>query len=147
MGDTTQLPSLDALKDQAKRLRDALGRQGTQINHSKSLELIAGQHGFRDWNTLHARLGNMPPPQRVLAVGDRVSGRYLGQKFDATVVAVRALTTAYGMTKVTFDFDEAVDVITFESWSSFRKRVTCTLGEDGKTVEKTSNGVPHVELA
>ena len=33
-------------------MRDTLGRQGTAINHSKALELIAAQYGFRDWNTL-----------------------------------------------------------------------------------------------
>jgi hypothetical protein len=146
MGDTTQLPSLEDLKDQAKRLRDALARQGTIINHSKSLELIAGQYGFRDWNTLHAKIGNMPPPRRALAIGDRVSGQYLGQKFVGTVIATKMLTSAYGMSRVTFDFDEAVDVITFESWSAYRKRVTCTLDEDGRTLEKTSNGVPHMVL-
>ena len=147
MGDITQLPSLEDLKDQAKRLRDALARQGTQINHSRSLELIAGQFGFRDWNTLHAGIGNMPPPKRALAIGDRVSGHYLGQTFTGKVIAIKTLTSAHGMSKVTFDFDEPVDVITFESWSAFRKRVTCTLGEDGRTIEKTSNGVPHMQLA
>ena len=147
MGDITQLPSLEDLKDQARRLRDALARQGTTVNHSKSLELIASQYGFRDWNTLHARIGNTPPPKRVLAIGDRVSGYYLGQSFNGKVIAIKTLTSAHGMQQVTFDFDEAVDVITFESWSAFRKRVTCTLDEDGRTVEKTSNGVPHMVLA
>jgi hypothetical protein len=146
MGDTTQFPSLEDLKDQAKRLRDALARQGTTINHSRSLELIAGQHGFRDWNTLHARIGNMPPPKRALSIGDSVAGHYLGQKFTGKVVAIKTLTNAHGLSKVTFDFDEPVDVITFDSWSAYRKRVTCTLGEDGKTVEKTSNGAPHMVL-
>jgi hypothetical protein len=147
MGDTTQLPSLEEMKDQARRLRDALARQGTTVNHAKSLELIAGQHGFRDWNTLHAKIGNMPPPPKVLSIGDRVTGHYLGQAFAGTVIAIRTLTSAQGLQKVTFDFDEAVDVITFESWSAFRKRVTCTLGEDGRTIEKTSNGEPHMVLA
>ena len=146
MGETTQLPSLEDLKDQAKRLRDALARQGTITNHSKSLELIAGQYGFRDWNTLHAKIGNMPPPRRVLSIGDRVSGHYLGQAFTGTVIAIKTLTSAHGMSRVTFDFDEAVDVITFESWSAYRKRVTCTLDEDGRTLEKTSNGQPHMVL-
>ena len=144
MGDTTQLPSLDALKDQAKRLRDALARQGTQINHSKSLELIASQYGFRDWNTLHAKLGNRMP-KRALALGDKASGRYLGKAFTGRVIAVQRMT-AGNMTRVTFDFDEAVNVSQFESFAVMRKRVVCMLDEDGRTVEKTSNGVPHVEL-
>lgn len=146
MGDTTQLPSLEALKDQAKRLRETLARQGTTINHSRSLELIAGQHGFRDWNTLHARIGNMPP-KRTLSLGDTASGRYLGKAFTGKVIAMQQLTSAHGMTRVTFDFNEPVNVSQFESFTVFRKRVVCTLGEDGKTVEKTSNGAPHMELA
>ena len=146
MGETSQLPSLEDLKDQARRLRDALARQGSHVNHAKSLELIAGQHGFRDWNTLHARIGNRPPPRKVLALGDRVSGHYLGQAFTGTIIALQTLTSAQGLQRVTFDFDDAVDVITFESWSAFRKRVTCTLNEDGRTAEKTSNGRPHMVL-
>lgn len=145
MGEISQLPSLEDLKDQAKRLRDALARQGTHINHSRSLELIAGQYGFRDWNTLHAKRGNQPR-RNTLALGDRVSGRYLGQDFKGQVIAIQTLTSAHGMVRVTFDFDEAVDVVQFDSFSAFRKRVTCTLGEDGRTVEKTSNGQPHMVL-
>lgn len=55
------LPALEGLKEQAKRLRAALEEQGQTITHSKALELIAAQHGFRDWNTLHASVGNRPP--------------------------------------------------------------------------------------
>ena len=145
MGDVTQLPSLDDLKDQAKRLRDALARQGTIINHSKSLELVASQYGFRDWNTLHAKVGNMPP-KRTLSIGDTVSGRYLGARFTGTVIAVQRLTSARGMTRVTFDFDEPVNVSKFESFAVMRRRVVCTLDEDGRTAEKTSDGTPHLVL-
>lgn len=146
MGQAPELPSLDALKDQAKRLRDTLGRQGTAINHSKALELIAAQYGFRDWNTLMGAIGNRPPV-RSYNIGDRVTGHYLGQMFTGTIVAVQTLTSAHGRYRVAFVFDEPVDVITFESWSAYRKRVTCTLDEEGKTVEKTSNGQPHMVLS
>jgi hypothetical protein len=54
------LPSLDALKDQAKRLRSRLASEGEEISHSKSLELISAQYGYRNWNTLHAAVGNRP---------------------------------------------------------------------------------------
>lgn len=145
MGQSPKLPSLDVLKDQAKRLRDTLGRQGTAINHSKALELIAAQHGFRDWNTLMGAVGNRPTV-RSYNIGDQVIGHYLGQMFTGTIIGVQTLTNAHGRTRVTFDFDEPVDVITFESWSAYRKRVTCTLDEEGRTVEKTSNGQPHMVL-
>ena len=140
------LPALDVLKDQARRLRDTLTRQGTTINHSRALELIAGQHGFRDWNTLMAAVGNRPPV-RSYAIGQQVIGEYLGQAFTGTIVAVQTLTSAQGRYRITFDFDEAVDVVTFDSFSAFRKRVTATLDEEGRTVEKTSNGVPHMVLS
>jgi hypothetical protein len=146
MGQAPKLPSLDVLKDQAKRLRDTLGRQGTAINHSKALELIAAQHGFRDWNTLMGVIGNRPTA-RSYAIGDQVIGHYLGQMFTGTIIAVQTLTSAHGRYRVTFDFDEPVDVITFESWSAYRKRVTCTLDEEGRTLEKTSNGQPHMVLS
>jgi hypothetical protein len=145
MGNTTQLPTLDALKDQARRLRETLARQGTAINHARSLELIAGQHGFRDWNTLHAKIGNMPP-KRGLALGDTARGRYLGKSFTGTVVALQQMG-AGGMTRVTFDFAEPVNVSAFDSFKVLRKRVVATLGSDGRTIEKTSNGLPHLELA
>ena len=54
----TPLPALDGLKEQARRLRAALGSEGQTLSHSKALELVAAQHGFRDWNTLHAHIGN-----------------------------------------------------------------------------------------
>jgi hypothetical protein len=146
MADRAKLPSLEDLKDQAKRLRETLARQGTQINHSKALELIAGQHGFRDWNTLHAKIGNEPPGP-TLSLGAKVSGQYLGQAFTGEIIAIQALTSAHGKYRVTFDFDEPVDVVTFESFSAYRKRVTVTLGEDGQTTERTSNGRPHMVLA
>ena len=38
---TPPLPSLDTLKDQAKRLRASLADEGTTIGHSRALELIA----------------------------------------------------------------------------------------------------------
>jgi len=146
MGQKTQLPSLDSLKDQAKRLRETLARQGTEIIHSKALELIAGQMGFRDWNTLYAAVGN-ESPRLTLSIGEKVKGRYLGQDFTGRIIAVHALTNAHGRYRVTFDFDEAVDVVTFDSFSAFRKRVTCTLDEDGRTIERTSNGLPHMVLS
>lgn len=141
----TTLPTLDAIKEQARRLRQTLAHAGTAVSHSKSLELLAAQHGFRDWNTLVAAIGNRKP--FTLSPGDRVSGHYLGQAFSAEVIAVEAMTSAPGRKRVTFHFDEPVDVVTFDSFSAFRRRVTATIGEDGRTVEKTSNGRPHLELA
>ena len=139
------LPSLDALKDQAKRLRSRLASEGEAISHSKSLELVACQYGYRDWNTLHAALGNRPPFNPWM-LGARVKGHYLGHPFEAEILSAQALSAQPGRYRLTFKFDEPVDVVTFESFSAFRQRVTATIDETGRTVERTSNGRPHLEL-
>jgi len=48
MTPTQSLPSLDALKAQAKRLRSALAEEGDFIKHGEALELVARQFGYRD---------------------------------------------------------------------------------------------------
>lgn len=145
MRSNTPLPSLDALKDQAKRLRARFVGEGQPVNHSRALELVAAQYGFRDWNTLYAAVGNRPAFDPWM-LGARVRGHYLGQPFDAEVLGVQALTSQPGRYRMTLRFDEPVDVVTFESFSAFRHRVTCTVDETGRTVERTSNGRPHLEL-
>lgn len=127
-------------KAQAKRLRASLRGAGTVISHSQALEMIAGQHGARDWNTLSARsLHNGPP---VLAVGDRVSGQYLSQPFVGKIIGLAQLGS--GQNRITVRFDDPVDVVTFDSFSSFRQRVTSVIGADNRSIRKTSDGVPHM---
>ncbi|MCM5681386.1 glyoxalase superfamily protein [Schlegelella sp. S2-27] len=138
----SQLPSITAAKEQAKRLRERLEAEGASLSHSKSLELIAHQLGHRDWNTLHAAIGDRPAVQWT--VGDRVRGSYLSQPFEAEILAVE--TVRPGWFRLTLDFDEAVDVVTFDSFSNFRKRVTGVVGPAGTSREKTSNGRPQLEL-
>ncbi len=136
------LPSLDELKAQAKSLRASLANAGDEIGHGRALELIAHQHGFRDWNTLHAAVGNRPPPP-PLQVGMRVGGSYLGQSFDGEIVALSLVGERY---RVTLQFDDPVDVVAFDSFSNYRSRVTVTVGRDGRTTERTSDGRPHMVL-
>ncbi|WP_077959678.1 glyoxalase superfamily protein [Ensifer adhaerens] len=142
---STTLPSLDALKDQAKRLRSRLASEGETIGHSRSLELIAAQYGYRDWNTLHAAVGNRPAFDPWM-LGSRVRGHYLGQPFEGEILGVHAIATQPGRYRLTMKFDEPVDVVTFESFSAFRQRVVATVDETGRTVEKTSNGRSQLEL-
>jgi len=143
MNDSIQTLSLEDLKAQAKRLKVTLLSEGTKISHSKSLELIAAQHGCRNWNVLHAKIGNQPtrPP---VSLGQQVSGKYLGQKFVGEVLGVRTLGP--DRYRLTLHFEEPVDVVTFDSFSSFRQRVSCTVNGRGKTYEKISNGQPQLEL-
>ncbi len=139
----TPLPPLAALKAQAKRLRKTLESEGNFISHSEALELVAHQHGCRDWNTLHAAAGNRPA--EPLFVGAKVSGHYLGQAFCGEVKSLTRLNDG-ARYRLTLDLDEAVDVVTFESFSAFRKRINGTINRDGRSASKTSDGRPHLEL-
>lgn len=138
------LPALDALKAQARRLRKSLEAEGNFISHSEALELVARQYGHRDWNTLHAAAGNRRP--EPLAVGSKVSGRYLGQAFTARIIGLTRLNDG-ARYRVTLDLDEPVDVVTFESFSAWRRRVNGTIGRDGTSAAKTSDGQPHLVLS
>ncbi|KZK88546.1 hypothetical protein PsAD46_02504 [Pseudovibrio sp. Ad46] len=138
------LPSLSALKTQAKQLRAALEKRGEAISHSQTLELIARQQGYKDWNTLYAAVGNRPPVS-FLRPGDRVAGKYLGRRFAAEVLGVQSSVAAHRV-RLTLHFDEPVDVVSFKSFSAYRQRVTCTVNADGMTSEKTSDGEPHMVL-
>jgi catechol 2,3-dioxygenase-like lactoylglutathione lyase family enzyme len=45
----------DSFKQMARRLRADLTERGVALTHSEALEIVAHQHGARDWNTLAAR--------------------------------------------------------------------------------------------
>ncbi|EPE99083.1 glyoxalase superfamily protein [Rhizobium grahamii] len=142
---TTAYPPIEELKSQAKRLRQAMETRGTAISHSAALELVAQQHGVRDWNTLSA-LATRPneEPIAALSVGAQVRGRYLNQAFSGKILALSA--HGGGLHKITIHFDEPVDVVTFESFSAFRQRINAQVDGNGVSPRKTSNGVPHLIL-
>ncbi len=142
---TLNLPSLETLKAQAKRLRAELEHDGHTVSHSRSLELLAHQYGFRDWNGLHAAIGNRARFGPPVTLGERVKGRYLGQAFEGEVTGVAALSTP-DRYRITVDFDEPVDVVTFDSFSNYRRRVTSIVDRNGASAERTSNLQPHMQL-
>lgn len=144
MSKSTLPPSIATLKNQAKRLRAVLASTGHSIGHSGSLELLAHQHGFKDWNTLHAAMQARAPACPVVT-GDHVQGHYLGQFFTGTVMGIQNLMKSDRF-RITLMFDAPVDVVKFDSWSAFRKRVSCIITRDGLTIEKTSDGKPHLVL-
>ncbi len=144
MSDSGTLPSIEELKYSAGELRRDLAAQGIVISHSQSLERIAHDMGFKDWNSLSAA-ARRPKEQCPVTKGGRVTGRYLGQPFTATVLDVHA-AEMHARFRVTLHFDAPVDVVTFDSFSAFRQRVSCTLTPDGKTPQKTSNGTPQLVL-
>jgi hypothetical protein len=134
------VPAIEQLKTQARALRVAMAQDGDAISHAQALELVARSHGYRDWNTIHAAAGNAPRPP--VQVGQIVEGRYLGQPFMAEVLGMEVLSE--GRYRVTLDLDKAVDVVTFDSFSNFRKRVVKVVDAAGRSPDRTSDGVPHL---
>lgn len=59
-------------KPMAKRLRAELAARGLELTHSEALELLAHQHGHRDWNTMAAEQVGLSsavgPSQRIGAI-------------------------------------------------------------------------------
>lgn len=142
MAEKPYLPSIKELKAQAKRLRAQLAEDGDFVSHCEALELVAAQFGFRDWNTIVAAAGNRRPPP--FEIGARMSGSYLGQAFRGEIIGVTILSP--GRTRVTIQFDEPVDVVSFDSFSAFRSRVTAIVNDVGETAEKTSDGRPQLAM-
>lgn len=133
----------DEAKQRAKALRKELYLHGVSISYSQALERVAAELGYRDWNTAVARLSN--DPDFRIQVGDTVSGTYLKQPFTARVLAVTELSGGSHF-QVTLDLEEAVDVVTFDSFSSFRQRVNGTVDDRGVSPAKTSDGEPHLVI-
>lgn len=138
---TTQIPSTDVLKAQARRLRADLAVNGKILSHGAVLEMLAHQWGARDWNTLSARASL---PDHGWAPGDRVSGVYLGQRFTGAVKAARMSSS--GMWSLTLRFDAPVDVVTSARFSNMRQQVNAVVDRDGICPRKTSDGQPHLVL-
>ncbi|MCI4665905.1 MAG: glyoxalase superfamily protein [Neomegalonema sp.] len=139
---SNHLPSVSEAKAQAKRLREKMGDEGAPIGHGQSLELIAHQLGFRDWNSMLAAIRNKPP--RVWEVGARVTGRYLGHAFSARITSLTRFQP--GWFRLQLELDEAVDVVASEHYSNFRKRIRGVVGPKGHSVEHTSDGRPHLQI-
>lgn len=132
--------TIDEAKAQAKALRAALQDQGGAISHAQALELVARQHGAKDWNTLHARLSlrNAPPE---LAYGDRVQGRYLGQPFTGRIIG---LSGPASHRQIEIRFDHPVDVVQFESFSNLRNQIRAVIDATGRSHRQTSHGAPQL---
>ncbi len=136
-------PNLHEAKSLARNLRAQLAKDGAQISHGRSLELVSRQHGFKDWNSFSAAINAMTAT-RGWAPGDRLRGRYLGQPFEGAVRAAEKIRP--GWFRLTIDFDAPVDVVAFESFSAYRSRVRGLVGPDGATRERTSDNRPHLQI-
>jgi len=150
MNDRKTTPLVGELKAQARALRAMLAEDGVIISHSESLERIAARYGRRDWNTLRAAAAALDAaalPSTVCSVlrpGARLEGRYLRRPFSGEVVGARPLPGA--RMRLTVRFDAPVDVVSFDSFSSFRTRITAVIGPSWTTTEKTSDGTPHLVI-
>ncbi len=137
------MPTLDDLKSQAKRLRASLSGSNP-MSHSQALEAVARQHGYKDWNTIHAACGNAPPGP-PWQVGQAVTGTYLGKPVRGMIKSVNQWAEGR-MFRVSLDLDEPVNVSAFESFDVLRHRLSATLTRDGETVEKITGGTPQLKL-
>lgn len=133
------LNSVSEAKSLAKALGDALVGQSTSISHAQALELVAHQNGARDWNTLHAKLSRAEP--QPLQLNDEVRGQYLGQTFTGRVVA---LSKVGSNLSVSLQLDLPIDTVRFESFSNMRRRIRGVIGPDGRSLQKTSDGMPQL---
>lgn len=118
------------LKSQAKRLRAFLATKNIEINHSMSLEALAAQHGYRDWNVLSASCGDVDWP----AVGEHVKGTYLGHTFAGIVRSVH-ITKNEGIRRYHFQFDNPIDVVASDKFTNFRSRVSADLNPELESVD------------
>lgn len=139
---TRNLPTLVQAKAQAKALRQKQAAENAGMSHSEALEIIAHQHGFRDWNAFRAAIRDLPP--EGWSTGGRVTGTYLSQPFVASVLSAEQLHP--GWYRLALDLDDAVDVVSFDSFSNLRKQVRIVVGPDGQSKERTSDGSPHLVL-
>ena len=130
-------------KQRARELRAELETKGEVISHAGSLERVAHELGFRDWNTASARLSNMP--EIPFQIGDEVTGLYLKKPFTGKLHAVRTLNDGAAF-EVAIQFDEPVDVVDWESFSALRQRVKATVSANGVSWTKTSDGEPHMRI-
>lgn len=137
------MPTIEDLKSQAKRLRASLAGTNS-LSHSQALEAVARQHGYKDWNTIHAACGNTPPGP-PWQVGQTVTGAYLGKPVRGTIKSVRELAEGR-MFRVTLDLDEPVNVSAFDSFDVMRRRLSATVSREGETVEKITGGTPQLKL-
>ena len=135
-------PTIDALKTQARALRKLLGEAGNVVSHAQTLELVAKQWGAKDWNTAVA-LSKNAHQRRDYQVGQRVRGRYLGYPFTAQIKAAGKMGANM---RLSLALDTPIDVVRFEGFSSFRRRINCTINQAGRTIEHTSDGTPHVVI-
>lgn len=134
--------TLAAAKAEARALRARLAETGTPISHAQALERTAHAHGFRDWNTLRAALGD--DWTATLRPGARITGRYLSHPFTGTLVDI--VETRPGWHRLSIQLDTPIDVVRSDRFQNLRRRIRGVVGPKGHSTERTGDGVPQLEI-
>lgn len=142
---TSPSVTLDSLKLQARRLRDHFAQHNLEISHAATLEALAKQHGFKDWNVLSASLKRQARQMIWPNVEDRVTGTYLGHSFRGKVLKSQTAPLAH-IRRYTLLFDNPIDVVTSKHFSCFRQRINCSLDESLKSVDHKGRADNLVQL-
>lgn len=135
-------------KAHARRLRDALAAEGIGVSHGKALDIVARQHGARDWNTLSAQ-ADAPAPREVaapFAVGDHVEGTFNDRPAHGRVIGL-AETIKPDLWRVTVKFSPPVDASTSSAFRAERTRVEMIVGADGRSRRLTGTETGVMALA
>ncbi len=143
--DPANLPGLDRLKDQARRMRARAAARGAPITHSAALERLARALGCRDWNTLRG-LAARRPEGAPAAPGERVALRYMGVPAQGRVQTVRAADDGPGLWRVALDLDAPMTVCAPGGIPVVRRRIMATVDGDGVSRDRRSDGTPHLAL-
>ena len=135
-------------KKRATHLRETAAENGQALSHGRALEMVAREQGARDWNTLRAQLakrGTVSDDLDIAALrtGMKVEGRYMNQPFTGRILDT--ITEGDGR-RIAIHLDRPVDVVTFTSFSNMRRRIRGTIGKDGRSKERTSDGNPHLMI-
>lgn len=139
-------------KTHARRLRDALAAEGIDLSHGKTLDVVARQHGVRDWNTLAARAEATPEPQAQpeppFMVGDAVEGAFNGAAARGRIIGLSE-TIKPDLWRVTVKFTPPVDASTSAHFRAERTRVEMVVGADGRSrrLTGTETGVMALRRA
>lgn len=140
--------SVEQAKARAVYLRKMAVDKGQLLSHGKALEMVAKEQGAQDWNTLVARLAKAEAATRkidflALHHGAVVEGRYMNQPFTGRIVDASEHSQKL---RLAIQLDQAVDTVTFASFSNMRRRIQGTIGKNGQSAEQTSNGIPHLMI-
>lgn len=136
-------------KGRAKRLRSYLAELDISLTHAHSLEAIAKEDGFRDWNTYAANppLGmaendvparatqrdNQMASRLKFHVGDRIKGQYRGALYAGTILGLEK-TDGGPVWRIKIQFDDPVQIGKSTALNLTRQRIRSMINADGESV-------------